>query len=120
MYITISVRSPQIRQHRHVRPLVIVPGNNFESCRVQHDSCGAIDDARLLPAKEVMRDELVIADSNDVAEGSSRRVGQAASGCVTQRFKQSLLAGDGHGQGDGEVDHRHVVDRYANGDACKG
>lgn len=65
-----------------------------------------------------MRDQLVIIDGDDVAQGSARRVGQATSSRISQGYQKRFFACDRRRQRDSQVDHRDIIDRNTDRNAC--
>mmetsp|Transcript_13739 Transcript_13739/g.32077 ORF Transcript_13739/g.32077 Transcript_13739/m.32077 type:complete len:391 (-) Transcript_13739:17-1189(-) len=91
-----------------VAPLVVVPADDLDEVRVEHDARARVEDARLLLGLHVGRHERLVS----VAEEALLR----ASGVLLDE-SADVLVGGGLGEAGGEVDNRHVGGRHAEGHA---
>lgn len=76
--------------------------------RVEHERRGDVDDARLLAAEEIVRDELLVRDRDDICERSDAPLAPAGRR-FAKRVQQGFFALGGALEPDGQVDHRDVV-----------
>ena len=86
--------------------------------RVEHERRGDVDDARLLAAEEIMRDELLVRDRDDIRERSDAPLAPAGRR-FAERVQQGFFALGGALEPDGQVDHRNVVGRDADAQTCE-
>ena len=86
--------------------------------RVEHERRGDVDDARLLAAEEIVRDELLVRDRDDIRERSDAPFAPSRRR-FAERVQQGFFALGGALEPDGQVDHRDVVGRDADAQTCK-
>lgn len=100
----------QVDDSARITELIVVPRDQFHEVVVQRYASFCVEDAGVIVADEIGRDNVVLSVSQDTFQ-------RTVSGLL--HFGFDSVVGSGLGESNRQVDHGHVVYRYTEGHASK-